>query len=149
MSSKKKTKTTTTNSYGWQQNPGSADIDALRKQVGSSFDTPDPSIAYNFGAQRNKMMDRYQNPFGADYSPEVNDAVKYSGQNELDQMQGQAYREDAFNRKSGKINAMGSLAALTGPQLTQTGGTSNTVQSTPMWGQILGAGAGIGQAALM
>jgi hypothetical protein len=151
---KKKTKTqqTQTNSYQYMAPPDTADTSAYRNSINQAYDTPDPSIAYNFGAQRNKLMDRYQeNPFGADYSPEVRDAAKYSGMNDLDQMQGQAYREDSFNRKNAKVGALGGIAGLTAPQLAQTGGTMSgtTTQSGGMLGQILGAGAGIGQAALM
>jgi hypothetical protein len=148
---KQKTQQTQTNTYQYMAPPSTPDTDAYRNSINQAYDTPDPSIAYNFGAQRNKMMDRYQNPFGADYSPEVNDAVKYSGQNDLDQAQGAAYREDSFNRKNAKVGALGGLAGMTAPQLAQTGGTMSgtTTQSGGMLGQLIGAGAGIGSAALL
>jgi hypothetical protein len=149
---KKKTKTTSTNTYGWQQNPGSADQDAYRASINSAYDTPDASIPFAFNNARESVKNRYSNPFGADYSPEVADAARYSGMNELNQAQGQAVREDAFNRKQGKTAALGGLAQMTGPQLVQTGGTQNTTQSNGIMGvlgPIMQAGASLGGAALM
>lgn len=135
---KKTTQTqTSTNTYGWQQNPGSADIDNLRSQINTAYDTPDSSIPYAFNAQRSQLMDRYDNPFGADYSPEVRDAARYSGTQQLNQAQGQAYRDDAQYRKQAKIAAFGNLAGMTSPVLTQTGGSmqGTTVQQNPFnWG---------------
>lgn len=150
MPSKKKTEQTQTNTYGWQQNPGSADIDTLRNQINQSYDTADPGIAYAFNNQRNNIKNRFDNPFGADYSPEARDAATYAGQNDLDQAQGAAYQMDAFNRKNQKVAALGGLASQTAPQLTQTGGTGTTIQSSPFnWGGLLNAGASVGSAALL
>jgi hypothetical protein len=151
---KKKTKTDqrTTNTYNYMAPPDTADTSAYRDSINKAYDTPDPSIGYSFAGARQRVGDRYgANPFGADYSPEVADAARYSGISDLDQAQGQAYREDAFNRKNAKVGALGGIAGLTAPQLVQTGGTmtGTQTQSGGMLGQILGAGAGIGSAALM
>lgn len=135
MGSKKKTtqNQTSTNTYGWQQNPGSADIDRLRSQINTAYDTPDSSIPYAFNSQRAQLMDRYDNPFGADYSPEVRDAVRYRGTQDLNQAQGQAYRDDAQYRKQAKVAAFGNLAGMTAPTLTQIGGSmqGTTTQQNP------------------
>lgn len=131
--------------------PDTRDTTAYRDSINNAYDTADPSIAYSFNNQRNKIKDRYDNPFGADYSPEVADAAKYAGTNELDQAQGAALQADAFNRKNAKVSALGGVAGLTAPNLVQTGGTMNgtTTQSGGMLGSILGAGASIGSAALL
>jgi hypothetical protein len=151
---KKKVKTTqqTANTYGFQTPPSTPDTSAYRDQINKAYDSPDPSIGYSFAGARQRIGDRYgNNPFGADYSPEVRDAAQYAGVSDLDQAQGQALREDSFNRKNAKVGALGGLAGLTAPQLVQTGGTmtGTQTQSGGMLGQILGAGAGIGSAALM
>lgn len=145
MSSKKKT--TQTQTYGWQQNPGSADITKYRDEIGKAYDTADPTIPYTHARMRESAKNRFGSPFGADYSPEVREAQQYNDLNEIDQMQGEANRIDSFNRKQGKAQAYGSLAGMTAPQLTGTGGTS--VQSQSMLPQIIGAGASLGSSALM
>jgi len=95
---------------------------------------------------RENAKNRFGSPFGADYSPEVREAQQYNDINNIDQMQGEANRMDSFNRKQGKTQAYGSLASMTAPVLTGTGGT--TVQSQSMLPQIIGAGAQLGSAAL-
>lgn len=145
MSSKKKT--TQTQTYGWQQNPGSQDITRYREEIGKAFDTPDPTIPYQYARMRENANNRFGSPFGADHSPEVREAQKYNDLNMIDQEQGQANRMDSFNRKQGKAQAYGQLAGMTAPQLTGTGGT--TVQSVPMLGNIIGAGTSLAGAALM
>ncbi len=150
---KKKTKQQqqTTNTYQYMAPPDTKDTNAYRDSINQAYDTPDPTIAYSFANARSRVKDRYDNPFGADYSPEVADAAKYSGQNELDQGQGAALQADAYNRKNAKVGALGGIAGLTAPQLAQTGGsmTGTTTQSGGMLGQLIGAGASIGSAALM
>lgn len=149
MGKKKKTtqNQTSTNTYGWQTHPGSADINNLRNQINTAYDTPDSSIPYAFNQQRAQLMDRYDNPFGANYSPEVRDAARYRGTEELNQAQGQAYRDDAQFRKQAKLAAFGNLAGMTSPVLTQTGGTmqGTTIQQNPFnWGGLIRTGAQIG-----
>lgn len=125
------------------------DTTAYRDSINHAYDTADPTIAYSFNNARNNLKDRYSNPFGANYSAEATDAAKYAGMNELDQGQGAALQADAFNRKNAKVGALGGIAGLTAPTLVQTGGTQNTTQSGGLFGQILGAAAGVGSAALM
>lgn len=145
MSSKKKS--TQTQTYGWQQNPGSTDITKYREEIGKAYDNPDPTIPFEFSRRREQANNRFGSPFGAEYSPEVREAQRYNDINAIDQEQGQANRIDSYNRKQGKAQAYGSLAGMTAPQLTGTGGTS--VQSTPMLGSIIGAGTSLAGSALM
>lgn len=147
--SKKKQKTEQTNTYGYMTPSNTPDINAYRDTVNTAYDTPDPNIPFAFAQARDQANNRFDNPFGADYSPEVRDAAKYANNNSLDQAQGQALREDTFNRKIGKVGAQGALAGLTAPQLVQTGGNSTTTQSGGLAQQLIGAGASIGSAAIM
>src|SRR5688500_16336891 len=81
MGSKTKSKQSTTgssvNTYGWQTNPGSADINALRASI-----TPvqeDPSIPFAFANERERQENSYKNPLGAYTSAAVRDAAGRSG----------------------------------------------------------------------
>lgn len=111
--------------------------------VDSSYDTADPSIGYSFGRAHEAVANRFDNPFGADYSPEVRDAIKYNEHSQLDQMQGQAMREDSAYRKSAKLAAQGQSAANHAPLFASSGGTV-TSTSSPGLGGIIGAGINAG-----
>jgi hypothetical protein len=145
---KKKTKQETKNTYNYMTPPSTPDTSAYREQIAKSYDTPDPSIPYAFSNARNQIKDRFSNPFGADYSSEVQDAAKYAGNSALDQAQGQAMREDQFNRANAKVSAQGGLAGLTAPNLVQTGGTQVLTKPGFGWGDALGMGASVGTALL-
>lgn len=138
---KSKSKSKTTNTYGWQTPPQTQAMSQYGQAINTSFDTPDPSIGYQFGAARQRVDDRFDNPFGQDYSPEVRDAMTYGGHQQLDQAQGQATREDSFRRKEGKLGHQAAYAGMTAPQLVQTGGTFQGSQSQP-WGPALIGAAG-------
>lgn len=150
---KTKTNQTSTNTYGWQTAPTTQAQQSFDTYVKDAFETPDPSIGYQFGKMRENIKNRVDNPFGHNYSPEVQEALQYSGENELDQQQGQALREDASTRKQLKLGGLGASAAAHAPVLTQTGGTmqGTQTQSQP-WGNYLmggiSAGAQLGSAAL-
>lgn len=148
---KTKSQSTTTNTYGWQAPPVTEAQTNYDNWANTAFDTPDPSIPYTFGNMRQNLNNRFDNPFGFNYSPEVAEANKYSQNNQIDQAQGQAHREDSFNRKNAKGAALAGSAAGHAPVLTQTGGSSTGSQSTNAMG-IIGAGIGaagqIGAAAM-
>lgn len=147
MSRKSKTQTTQTNTYGYMTPPDNADTIALREQINKAYDTPDASIPYSFARRREAVQNRFGNPFGANYSPELADAIKYNDINDLDQEQGAAIRLDKFNRRQAKTAAMAGLAGHTAPRLVQTGGSGTTVSQQPFnWGSLIGAGAQIGSA---
>jgi tRNA A37 N6-isopentenylltransferase MiaA len=138
---KSKSKSKTTNTYAYQAPPQTQQMQQYGQSINDAYDTPDPSIGYQFASARGRIDDRFDNPFGQDYSPEVQDAMKYSGHQQLDQAQGQAYREDAFRRKEGKLGHQAAYAGMTAPQLVQTGGTFQGSQSQP-WGPALIGAAG-------
>lgn len=146
---KKKTTQTQQNTYQYMTPTETPDIANLRAQIGQSYDTADPSIGYHYGKRREQAQNRFANPFGPNYSPEVIAAQRYNDLNEIDQEQGIAQRMDVFNRRQAKVGALGGLASQTAPQLVGTGSSGTTTQSGSPWGAIIGAGAQIGQAALM
>ena len=136
------------NFYTPPTTPQQAKFDSM---VDTAFDTPDPSIGYSFAKQRENVQNRFNNPFGGDYSPEVRDAITYAETSNLDQAQGQALREDTMMRKTGKIAAAGQSAQAHAPLFASSGGTVTTT-SNPGFGSIIGAGisagAQLGSAAL-
>jgi hypothetical protein len=97
---------------------------------------------------RKNVGNRLDNPFGPNFSPEVSDAIKYSENQNIDQMQGQAGREDAFNRKNAKVSAKMTNAALHAPTLTQTGGSMQGSQTAALGPALIGAAGAIGGGAL-
>lgn len=144
---KSKHKDTTTATYGYQTPPttqAQSDYDAWAH--GTAFTQPDPSIGYNFGAARQHEADSFDDPWaqGAQMSPELRAARHYAATQQLDQAQGQAYREDAQQRRTGQGLALATSAAAHAPQLVQTGGTSQGYSTTPWGPALIGA---VGQAA--
>lgn len=136
-----------TNQYDYKSPPSWAGMDAFNANL-SAFDTADPSISYNFANQRSAANNRISNPFGPGISPEVADAMKYQSNEQLNQGQGQALREDSFNRRNAKQSALATGAALTAPSLVQTAGTNNTQSTTPIGPSLISAIGEIGGGAL-
>lgn len=149
---KSKQKTTQSTTYGWQTPPNTAAQTAFDQHIGTAFDTPDPTIPFMYNKMREGVNNRFDNPFGWNYSPEVADAYKYNAGNEIDMMQGQSIREDAYNRKMGKTQALQASASMHAPVLVATGSSGTTI-SNPGFGGLLtsglSAGASLGSAALM
>lgn len=116
--------------------------------VNDSFNTADPSIQYNFARMRNESRKRMDNPFGANYSPEARDAFRYASDQELNQAQGQALREDAFQRKQGKLLAKATEVGFRAPQLVTSQSNSQGTVSQPWGPALIGAAGSIGSAAM-
>jgi hypothetical protein len=155
---------TGTTGYDWFQNPGSEDITALRgykEQI-------DPAIGAQHSRRQTNLRASYSNPLGQYTTPAMRDAALRSQEGELEQDYGQAQR-NAYSDQQGRTGQrMAGLAALTAPQLQQTGSTGattessttsgdysgsgtntgSTTQSQPLLPSILGAGASVGAAAL-
>lgn len=150
---KSKSKTTQTYSHGWATPP---QTDAQRRFdtfANEAFETSDPTIPFYFNNLRKQSQDRYSENemFTSNYSPEVRDAARYNSTGNLDQAQGQALREDAFNRKGAKLNALAMSAQAGAPVFHQTGGTATTVSNPGLGGVLMGAmsaGASLGSAAI-
>ena len=152
---KQQTSQTQANTYGFVERPRTPELLDYRQQIDETYDTTDPNIAYDFNRQRENLNNRFNNPFGANYSPEVMDAIKFQGNQELDQAQGQAYRQADYQNKQGKLSAVGAYADATAPQMVQTGGSStgnmtgSSVQTIPFsWNSVIGGAAQLGSAAI-
>lgn len=140
--SKNKTKSQTTNTYGYQPGAQSADIDALRGMKA----TVDPSIPYFFAQRRKDLEGSYNNPYGASTTPAVRDNAMRAASRGLDQAQGQAMSEAQYNADNSNFQRQGVIAGMTAPQLVQTGGSSTGTQTsgpTP-----LGLGLQVAQGAI-
>ncbi len=158
MSSKKKTETnqtqTQTNTYGFVDQPITPQMQDYRNQIDTTYGQADPSIGYSYANQRNEIDNQFGSPYGADYSPETRDAIKYNETQKLNQEQGQAVRGANYANQQGKLGALGDYANATQSKFVQTGGTGTsqgtTVEKIPFnWGNAINAGAQIGRAALM
>jgi hypothetical protein len=145
---KSKNEQTTTNTYGWQTPPQTAQGQAYDEWARNAFTTADPTIPYTFGNMRKNLNNRFDNPFGFNYSGEAADAIKYDQNNEIDQAQGQALREDRQYRNQARGSALAVSAAQNAPQLTQTGGHTYGWQSQPIGPAIIGAVGAMGSAAI-
>ena len=134
-----------TMTYGSVAPVDTQDTIALRNQINKAYDTPDASIPYSSARQREAVGNRFGGMYGANYSPEVQDAIRYSATNDIDQEQGAAVRLDSFNRRQAKTAALGGLAQQTGSRVVQTGGSGTGTQTQGIpWGRIISAA---GQAA--
>lgn len=85
-------------------------------------------------------------------TPQIRDATLRSGFRNIDEQAAEQSRAGQYDVNQQRMGQLGSLAALTQPRLTQTGGTSQgTAQTTyksPKLGDILAAAAQVGSAAL-
>lgn len=148
---KSKTQQKSTNTFSHVTPPETAAQRAFDEHVRTAYDTPDPTIPYTFANMRENVSNRLDNPFGHNYSPEVAEAMRYSQIGMIDQAQGQANREDAYNRRMAKTQGLAASAQMRAPQLVQTGGTSTTTHNPGMGNIIMqgiSAGASLGSAAL-
>lgn len=143
MKSKTKTQSTNTNTYQQIAPDMTAERAAFNANIDKAYGSSDPSINYQFANAREGLNNSYANPFGANISPEVQQASLLNANQQLNQAQGQALREDQFNRRNAKTQALGAAAGMAAPQLVQTGGTSTGMQTTnPGIGGLLMAGIG-------
>lgn len=117
----------------------------------------DPGLSYQYANARNRLNQSFDNPLGGYATPAMRDAMQRSGNRQLNQDESQAFRQGTYDVNAQKGAQLGSLAGLTrGTTSTGTSsgtgsmtGTGTTTQSGISWGEILGAGAQVGSAALM
>lgn len=131
---------TSTVSYGYQTPPETQDVRNLRN---AKF-TVDPGLHAQYGTLRKQLASGFNNPLGADYSPEVRDAMLRSGNERLGQQEAEAYRGGQFDVNRLNFMRDSSLAGMTAPVLAQTGGTSSgtgtvTQSTNPIGGILQGA----------
>jgi hypothetical protein len=141
LSSKKKTNTTSTTGYSYLAPPPNPYEGQLQAELAQG-EQADPRIQYSAADAKNRLRNRLNNPFGADYSPETSEAIKYAEEGNIDTQAGQARAEDRYRQNQTRWGKIMNLAALRQGQFAQTSGTQNTVQSTPFnWGGLLLGGA--------
>lgn len=149
---KKKTKTSSTqkNEFGWQNTPRIAEDNTVDAALAEA-DQADPSLQYGFANQKSAWNNHINNQFGADYSPETAAAMKYAGENEIDQRHGQAIAEDRFRRKQTKFGNSLAIRNARAPRMVQTGGTSSGTQVTnaaDFWNSLISGGVQAGLSAI-
>jgi hypothetical protein len=106
--------------------------------------TLDPTIPYNFAQQKEDFNNSYVNPLGAYTTPAVRDAAVRANNERMNVAQSQAVQGSQYNADNTNYGRTAGVAAMTAPQLVQTGGTQTQTQSGGLLGQILGGVAQVG-----
>lgn len=130
------------NTYDWKQVPtwqGLEDFKAWQPQ-------DDPTIPHRFATQKRQFAQTFQNPLGAYTTPELQRQQVQSGLNEISQAQGQAYRENAFDRNQQQLGQRQAVMAATRPDLVQTGGQTTQQQKGGLLGGLLQGGLSVAAA---
>ena len=112
----------------------------------------DPSRPYQFARQRRDILNLYNNPLGAYTTPELREQMTKSALEENAQAEGQSALEENAQLNNMKGQKLGSLAALTSPQLQQSkqyGFDSQQKQSGGLLNSLIGAGGSVGAALIM
>ncbi len=127
----------------------------------------DPGLSYQYSSARNKLQQSLIDPTGGYLTPAMKDAILRNKSRDLNQDEAQAYRSGQYDVNQIRSGQLGSLAALTRPQLVQTGssgissgqsqgnmsgtmsGTGTFTQPSNLFGDILGAASQVGSVALM
>jgi hypothetical protein len=133
--------------------PDTPDIQAYRAWQPQT----DPGLSYQYANARNRLNQSFDNPLGGYQTAAMTDAIKRSGNRQLNQDEAQAFRSGAYDVNQQKAGQLGNLASLTrGQNSTASGtGTSNmqgtTTQSESGLGtwlpQVLAGASQIGMAA--
>lgn len=135
-----------TNQYGYQTPPDTADVSAYR----AFRPQLDPTIGFRAGASKRQLEGSFLNPLGGATTPQIRDATLRSGFRNIDEQAAQQSRAGQYDVNQQRMGQLGSLAALTRPQLTQTGGSyqgqGQAQYKSPKLGDILGAAAQVGAA---
>lgn len=142
--SKKKTETKSnqqfTNSYGFMNTPITAEmqsvIDASKEPT-----QVDPSIGNRYATMKEDVVRSYDDPFGAATSPDTRHKAQLSRMLTLDRDRDKSMREGYHDASQTGFMKKTAAAALTMPQMVQTGGSSsgtqNTVQSGNFWANAM------------
>src|SRR6185369_11190275 len=100
-----------------------ADYSCIAKLSGAKFEV-DPGLHAQYGQLRSQLKSGFNNPLGANYSPEVRDAIIRSGEERLGQQEAEAYRGGQYDANRLGYSRDVTVAGMSQPQLTQTGGTT-------------------------
>ena len=151
-----------TANYDWKTAPDTEDTSAYRAwrpQI-------DQGIGTQYESAKNRLSSSFVNPLGGYATPQMRDAQLRTGMRNLNQDEAQAFRSSYNDVNSQRGNQLAGLAALTRPQLVNTGnsgtygststgsssgtmsGTGTTTQSGNLLGDLIGGGAMIGSSAI-
>lgn len=130
------------NTFGWTAPPDTADIDSLR---GMQFGD-DPHIPYVYARGRHQAHESFNSPTGGYTTPQLRDATLRASDEDSTQAEGQAHMEDNFRKQAMEYGKKATVAGLTAPRLTQTGGSgtssgTSSYNDSPMDNIVKGASA--------
>lgn len=141
---KKKTQSSSnqqfTNTYGWQSAPISSEMQGVIDMANQPV-AADPSIQHRYASMEEDVRRSTQDPFGAATSPDVRAKSQLSRILTVQRDRDKAMREGELDRQNLQFGRKTAAAALTMPQLVQTGGnssgTQNTTQSGGFWASVV------------
>lgn len=142
---KQSSTSSTTNTFGFQAPPDTADVQAMRDFKFQS----DPRIGYTYGRQRNQAHESFQSPTGGYTTPQLRDATLRASDEDSAQNEAQAYREENYGRQAIDYGRLADIAQMTAPRMVQTSGSTTgtgTSQTSDPLGRVM-QGASIGLAA--
>jgi|SRR5580765_1835104 len=132
--------------YAWNTPP----INAQTQSVIDAANAPveaDPATIGRYGAMEETVRHQTNDPFGAATSPDVRAKSQLSRILSIQRDRDQAMRADRHDAQASSFARKTAAAALTTPQLTQTGGTSSGTQNTTQNPGWLNTTVAIGSAA--
>jgi hypothetical protein len=144
---KKKTKTTSTNTYGWQTPSDTKDMTAYRDLATQGADFTSP-LVHQFARAEEGIQNQI---FEGDLNPAVRDQIKRSQLTNLRMDKGAALSDAKMREHGYKTGNYANIASMTAPRLVQTGGTGTQTVSDPMgWlGPAMQGGASVAGGAMM
>ncbi len=129
-------KATSESEYKFFQKPSWQGLEDLKKWNPQA----DPTIAANFGAQKQDLERSFVSPTGSYSTPELREQMMRSGIQEIGQNQAVATRADQYNQNQQKLGQLGQIAGLSAPEFAKTKETQK--QGGGFWGQLAGAALG-------
>ncbi len=143
-----KAKSKTTNTYGWQTPPTTADTSAMRTAAQTPVDYSTP-IRSAYGVRQKNADRMYKDLLGGYSTPSQRTAMRKEDSDTFSQQMGLDLANAAQQNSADQFSRAAAMQSVTAPHLVQTGGTSTQSQSPfAMAMQIGQMGASLGSAAL-
>lgn len=136
----RKTKQTSTNTYGYMTPPSTAATQNLQAMVDTPVDYATP-IRNSYARAEAKHQRSYNSPLGAYTTADVRDKQQRAYHNENQQNLGLALSDAAQQTAGDKFNRQATVVGFTQPRLVQTGGSATTHQPFS-WMDALNIGGG-------
>lgn len=146
MSSKKKQETK--NTYEYMAPPVTQELTTAKNVSQDLRGQINPRIRSNFAGMRQDVEEQFVNPMGQYTTQAVRDATVKAGKQSLAQQENQALNEADFMSNATDFERQMAMAAITTPNLVQTGGTTTSTESGGVLKGVLGGVMGLGGAAL-